>query len=211
MESAAIAEVQEEYKNYFAAVQAHPRSLVGQEVPSITNPGQNETLRDSADAKEWQDAVKHALAQEVKDRQDRKADDTRMVMTTVTNSIAVFEKNPDLIPNTKQFNRAFADKVGKTLAPYMVKTDDGKALGWSIDVQPLIESLRESMPKAPTPAPASTDPTPQQQRAAEQPRTPAGRFDAPQAGIPSKSGSSSEPTSDFSTLFGTLGMPEFRI
>lgn len=191
-------------------MQQHPRSLVGVEVPSITDPGEMETLRDSADAREWQEAVKHSLAAEVKDRADRKAEDLRPVMTTLHSSIGVFEKNPDLIPNTRQFNKDFADKVGKALAPYMVKGEDGKAIGWSIDVQPIVDSLRETIKPAPAPAAPAT-PTPAQQRAAAQARDTVGRFDAPQAGIPSKSGSAAGEGEDFSTLFGTIGLPGLRI
>lgn len=186
--------------------------LVGQSVPSITKPGEMETLRDSADAKEWQEAVKYSLTQEVKDRQDRKADDLRGTMTTLTASIGVFENNPDLIPGTKQFNKPLADKVAKTLEPYSVKSAEGKTIGWSIDVQPLVASLRDTMAAvAPKAAPAPAAPSPAQQRAAEQARDKAGRWDAPQAGIQTKSGSSSSEGEDFSTLFGTIGLPGIRI
>ena len=210
METASIAEIREEFGSYFEAVQQHPRSLVGREVPSITNPGEMETLRDSSDAKDWQEAVKQSLAQEVRDRSDRKADDLRGTMSTLTASIGVFENNPDLIPNTRQFNKALADKVATTLAPYAVKAND-KTIGWSIDVQPLIASLRDTMKPAPAPAGTAATPTPAQQRAAAQARDTVGRFDAPQAGIPSRSGSSSSEGEDFSTLFGTIGLSGLRI
>lgn len=53
--------------------------------------------------------------------------------------------------------------------------------------------------------------TPAQQRAATQTRDTVGRFEAPQAGIPFKSGTAAGEGKDFSTLFGTIGLPGLRI
>ena len=62
--------------------------------------------------------------------------------------------------------------------------------------------LEETAPEALRPAPAA-------------PAAPAAKkvakAEPPQAGIPSKAGNSGDGPEDFSTLFGTLGLPNLRI
>jgi hypothetical protein len=215
----ALQEVQGEYAKYFEAINQHPRSLVGKEVPSMVGEGM-EILRDSADAKDWQDAAKQQLAAEVKARAERKSDEVKPMMQTLHASIALFQQNHDLIPNTRQFDRELADRFAAISKPYELRVE-GKLNGFSIPVQPLVDAVRaqltaERAAKAAPPAPAAPagQPTPQQQRAAEQTRNDVGQFhnpDAPQAGIPSKAGMSGESAEDFSTLWGTLGLPNLRL
>ena len=57
---------------YFEYVQRHPRTLVGEQVPSMTGDGM-EVLRDSADAKDWQDAVKEQLKLALREQLEIKA------------------------------------------------------------------------------------------------------------------------------------------
>lgn len=214
LQEESLGEVREEFKAYFEAVQKHPRMLVGTEVPSLKGEGM-ETLRDSQDAKDWQEAVKQELSKEVGDRVSRKVDDQRPLMETLHNSVELFRNNPDLIPNTRQFDRELADKFAELVKPYELRVD-GKLQGYTIPVQPFVTQLRQQLTAgraAPPAAPAA--PTVQQQRAQQQQRNDVGQFaadeDAPQAGIPSRAGQSSDSEEDFSTLFGTIGLPTLRI
>ena len=52
---------------------------------------------------------------------------------------------------------------------------------------------------------------PQKPSRAQATQPPAPTPASPQAGIPSKAGASSDEVSDFSVLFGTLGLPNLRI
>ncbi len=208
--------MREELPKYFEYVQRHPRTLVGEQVPSMTGDGM-EVLRDSADAKDWQDAVKEQLALEVRDRAQRRLEDDRGALDMIHWSIELFQNNPDLVPGTRQFDRQLAADFVRVAKPYEVRTD-GKLQGYSIPVQGLVDQLRRQVTAARTESAKSA----QAQAAAKaagtgqagpgRPRTanpaprPATTDETPQAGIPGKAGSSSE-AENFDTLFGTLGMP----
>lgn len=187
--------MKEEYSNYFDALNKHPRQLVGQEVPSLTGPGK-ERLRDSDDAKDWQDAVKTLLANEAASRVETQRTEMSEVFTTVHSSIEMFTKNPDLIPGTKGFNKELADAFASAVGDYQLKSG-GKLIGYSVPVQPIINALRSAQakaaPAAPAPAPQATA---QQLRAQEQARTPTGQWDGPQAGIRSSAGTSAGAEND---------------
>lgn len=205
--------MKKEHGAYFDALEKHPRLLVGTEVPAIGKEG-TEVLRDTADAKEWQDAVKSILVEDVRARATKAMDENSDFMATVHASVELFSNNVDLIPGTKEFDKDLADRFTELAEPYELRVD-GKLQGYSVPVQPLVNQLRAKLaaeraslkPAAPA---AAAAPTPQQQRAAEQARNSQGQFDAPQAGIPSKAGNGSQ-TEDFSALFGTIGLPDFRI
>ena len=115
---------------YFDYVQRHPRTLVGEQVPSMTGDGM-EVLRDSADAKDWQDAVKEQLALEVRDRAQRRLEDDRGTLDMIHGSIELFQNNPDLVPGTRQFDAQLAADFVRVAKPYEVRTD-GKLQGYSI-------------------------------------------------------------------------------
>jgi len=217
-QSAALEEVKTEHAKYFEALQQHPRLLVGQDVPAIGKEG-TERLRDTADAREWQEAVKGLLVEEVRGRAERASDENKGFLDTIHASIELFTKNPDLIPNTKEFDSDLANRFAAMATPYELRVD-GKLQGYSIPVQPLVEQLRANLVAerakaappaasaggaaagAPAGAGASTPPTPAGGAAA-----PAA---APQAGIPSKAGNGDE-KEDFSTLWGTIGLPDLQI
>ena len=188
--------VREEHGKYFEALEKHPRLLVGSKVPAIGKEGE-ETLRSSEDAKEWQEAVKSILVQEINARAQTSMDESKGFIETVHASIDLFKNNKDLIPGTKGFNRELAEAFAGLATPYEIRVD-GKLSGYSIPVQPMIDSLRKQLkaqpapPKAPAAAPRSPVPEP------------------PQAGITSKAGTSGE-KEDFSTLFGTIGLPHLKI
>ena len=139
------------------------------------------------------------------------------MMETLHASVQMFQNNPDMIPGAKGFDRELVERFTELAKDYVLKVDD-KIVGYTIPVQPLITAARAQLTAqraaaaATPPAPAA--PTAQQQRAAEQQRNDAGQFtnpDAPQAGIPSQAGNSSDAVEDFSTLFGTIGLPNLRI
>lgn len=194
-----------EYENYFQALETHPRLLVGKEVSAIGKDGM-ETLKDSNDAKEWQEAVRELLIQEIQDGARKLEEGAAPQIQILHASLDLFKNNKDLIPGTKQFNRQLADEFAKVAQPYEVR-HEGKLRGYSIPVQPIIDALRSQMTQ-----PAATVDTSVHQSPASAP--PAGQqsppSEAPQAGIPSKAGSSAE-KEDFSTLFGTIGLPHLQI
>ena len=158
-----------------------------------------ETLKDTADAKEWQEAVKTILIAEIREKATVKMEESADFLQTVHASIDLFKNNPDLIPGTKGFNRKLADSFASMMAPYEVRVD-GKLQGYSIPVQPIIENLRKTAAAVPAPVAAPPAAAPVRSAAPE----------PPQAGIQSKAGSSSE-KEDFSTLFGTIGLPNLQI
>lgn len=186
--------------------------LIGVEVPAIGKEGM-EVLRDSNDAKDWQEAVKALLSDEIRARADAKFDERVGSLQTIHNSIDLFQNNKDMVPGTAEFDKELADNVMKFARPYMERDDKGKLLGFSIPIQPLVdqerqvlEDKRKAKPAAPAAqaAPGSTQKAAPAQRQAAPPHT-------PQAGIRSKAGQSGEDADDFSTLFGTIGLPNLRI
>lgn len=207
-QQSALTEVREEHSRYFEALEKHPRLLVGQNVPSIGGEGE-ETLRDTADAREWQEAVKSILVDEVRDRASRASEENKDFLETVHASIELFQNNSDLVPGTKDFDVELANRFATLAEPYELRVE-GKLQGYSIPVQPIINQLRAEITaqraaqKQPT--------TPPKQPAQKQTTAPsADKPDSqPQAGIQSKAGASGE-AEDFSTLFGTIGLPNLRI
>lgn len=214
-----VEEIRAEYGKYIEATEKPATLLVGQELPNHKGEGIFRP-RDSVEAQEWIDSIKYTLGQEAKDRISRKSDDTRPMMNTLTRSIELFRANHDLIPNTRQFDKELADRFTELAEPYKLDVD-GKFVGYTIDVAPMVKQVRAQLlreraaePAAPVAAPAA-QPTAQQQRVAEQPRATNGSWvnpDAPQAAIPSKAGASDDGGEDLSTLWGTLGLPaSFRV
>lgn len=190
--------MQQEYKGYFDALKKHPRLLVGTEVPALQGEeGEMETLRDAQDAKDWQEAVKSLLTEEIQERATKAVEENSDVIDTVHASIELFTKNKDLVPGTKQFNKQLADRFAAMAKPYELRID-GKLHGYTIPVQPLIDQLRTQLQSQRKAAPAAAAP-------AAKPAKP--KPDPPQKGIRSKSGAG-DPGEDFSTLFGTLGLPD---
>jgi len=167
--------------------------LVGKQVPSPGGEGM-ETLKDTNDAREWQDAIKEILVQEIDSRAGTWMQDAVGFMETIHSSVDLFKNNHDLIPGTKGFNKKLADDFATMMQPYEVRIE-GKLHGYSIPVQPIIDQLRKSAPKAAPPA-----------AAAPKAQKPSG----PQRGISSKAPTSGE-AEDFSTLFGTIGLPHLKI
>ena len=204
----ALAAVQEEYGQYFEALKQHPRMLVGTEVPALQGEGM-EVLRDAADAREWQEAVKQLLTEEVRERATVQMDENKGILDTVHQSIELFTKNPDMVPGTRQFDRQLADRFAAMVKPYELRVE-GKLHGYTIPVQPLVEQLRAQLQAERAKAPAA--PAEPAKRGPGRPKGSGAKpEDQPQRGIGTKAGSSSDDEEDFSTLFGTLGLPHLRI
>lgn len=205
----ALEELQKEHPRYFDAIQKAPRLLVGTEVPSLNGEGM-ERLKDSADAADWIEGAKSLLSQEVQARARAAMEEDEGLLKVVHSSIELFQNNRDLVPNTKQFDKELADNLVALVKPYEHRID-GKLIGYTIPLQPLVDKLRADLatgraakataqpPAAATP-PAATPPAPK-------PTPPAA---APQAGVPSSAGQSAE-VEDFSTLFGTIGLSDLRL
>jgi hypothetical protein len=207
--------VRTEHASYFEALQKHPRLLVGTQVPRINGEGM-ETLRDSNDAKEWQEAVKSILVEEVTARASKQLDENSDFLTTIHGSIDLFKNNVDLIPGTKGFDLELANRFATLAAPYELR-NEGKLQGYSIPVQPIIDQLRSQIATERTKAPAratqeGSPQSPASGAGASTPPAPAAAQppEQPQAGIPSKSGSGTQ-GEDYSTLFGTIGLPNLQI
>lgn len=208
--------MQKEHAQYFDALQTHPRLLVGKEVPRINGEGM-ERLRDSNDAREWQEAVKSILVDEVRGRATKAMEENADFLTTIHGSIELFQNNADLVPGTKDFDVELANRFSTLMEPYELR-NDGKLQGYSIPVQPIVTQLRaqiaDERAKATTRASQGTS-SPASGAGASTPSVPAAArppADPPQAGVTSKAGSGAgNDGSDFSTLFGTIGLPDLRI
>lgn len=201
----ALADAREDYGPYFDALETHPYMLTGRSVPAIGKDGEV-TLRSTEEAKEYLEALRHVMAEEIADRVSRQVDSQKQTLDTLHASVSLFQNNADLLPGTKTFDRELADRFAQLAKPYELRVE-GKLLGYTIPVQPLVDSVRAQLGEARKAAPASA-------AAPAQPAT-GGKAkpqaDPPQAGIASKAGASAEGAEDFSTLFGTLGLPDFRI
>ena len=210
--------MREEHAPYFEALEQHPRLLVGQNVPAIGREG-TELLRDTNDAREWQEAVKGILVDEVRGRAAKTMEENAGFLSTVHQSIELFQNNTDLIPGTAEFDVELANRFADFASPYELRVE-GKLQGYSIPVQPLVDRIRDQLvkerasasekagtpvtpatPVAGAPAASTTAPPSQTQSTPPEP---------PQAGIQSKAGNS-ESSEDFSTLFGTIGLPNLQI
>lgn len=209
--------MREEHAQYFAALEQHPYTMIGAEVPAIGREG-TQVLGSTEEAREWQDAVKHLLVGEVRSRAEKALDESGDFLTTLHASIAIFQENADLIPGTKEFDTELANRFANLATPYELRVE-GKLQGYSIPVQPIINNLREQLVKerAAKTAPAAADPPPAAgapaagaAAATGSPAVAPAAAGAPQAGIGAKAGNSSE-KEDFSTLFGTIGLPNLQI
>ena len=210
--TAAVADVRTEFAAYIEAVEAAPRYLVGKTVPKADGSEGEETLRDAQDARDWQEEIKKQLGREVTRRIELGRQESSGLMEVVNNSIGLFQANPDIVPNSKQFDKELADEFAALIKPFEVRNDKEQLVGWKVDVKPMLATLRQQVMARRAAAPAApaapATPTPQQQRAAEQARNGAGQFhnpDAPQAGITSSAGQNADDSDNLDTLFGTLG------
>lgn len=211
----ALAEVREKIDSgYFDNLTVHPYRLVGQQVPGFKGDGSTITLRDSEEAKNWQEAVQQLIDEEVTSVMNSKMDDVRPMMTVIQDSIQVLQNNTDLIPGSSNYNQDLHDRFVALAKDYELRVN-GKLFGYQVNVQPLINSLRADIARtqgvsSEQQAQARRDA--QQRLAQEQPRNQAGQFEAPQAGIASKAGlvgGSGE--DDYSVFWNAVGRPNLSI
>lgn len=163
-------------------------------------------LRDSEDAKEWQEAVKTLLSKEVRGQTIARVEADREALQVLHGAIELFQNNPDLIPGVKGFDKELADRFTKLATPYEHRIE-GKLTGYTIPVQPLVDQIRQQITAER--ASRTAEPAPVVKTAQTKAVT-AAPVDPPQAGIPSKAGNSSD-AEDYGTLWGTLGLPNLRI
>ena len=185
--------------------------LVGDQVPSLKRQGETEILRDSNDAKDWQDGLRHMIAMQVSQRAAGYAEESKPLISTIQSSVELFRRNPDIVPGTKEFDPELATRFINMAKSYEHREGD-KMFGYRVDVQPLVANIREQLKteRAARPAQPSTQ-TARQAQAANQSRDQGtGRFDAPQAGIPSRAGMSGEDSEDFTAFWSTLNRSDMN-
>ncbi|QNN98097.1 hypothetical protein SEA_FEDE_49 [Microbacterium phage Fede] len=209
----AFKEIQNEIdEKFIEGLQLRPMQMVGMEVPSLRNgapPEEKMKILDSQMAKDWQETVKGLIEDAVEDKVQTRQDQLRPMLSVIQDSVALGQNNPDLIPNTRGFDLELATRFVKLAKAYEVRTAKG-VIGYGVNVQPLINELRSTLA---TERGANGEQQKQEaravqqrQQAAAQPRTESGQFDAPQAGIPSKTGMSGEPAEDYSTFWSATGV-----
>src|SRR5690606_33470630 len=177
------------------ALQTAPRLLVGEKVPSLKNKGEVEIIRDSQDAREWQETARGLLDAEVNSRLASRMQDAMPILSTLQDSILLFQSNPDLNPSKNTFDKELADRVMEIAKSYEHRVG-GKLFGFHVNLQPIINSTREQLAKE-RGTQQGLSQAQRQQQAASQTRNEQGQFtnpEAPQAGIPSKAGATGEST-----------------
>lgn len=203
----ALTEMRTEFGNYFEAAETPARMLVGREVPALGKEG-TERLTSTQDAKDWQEAVKALLVEELRERTTKRMESESTDLNTIHQSVKLFQDNKDLIPGTKEFDVELANRMATMLKPYEHRVE-GKLHGYSIPVQPIIDNLRAAIATERAKAPAAASPA---AGAAAAPAAPAAPNpdDLPQAGITSKAGESSD-AEDMSAFWGTLNLPNLQL
>jgi hypothetical protein len=214
----AIQEFQAEVAPQFIdALKQHPMQLVGMEVPDVRHgaaQGAMMRIRDTAEAKDWQEATGQLINAELDDRVAQKQDGVRETVSIIQESYLLFQNNPDLIPGTKQFDPELGARFTEMAKDYEFRTGD-KLYGYTVNVQPLVNSIRASLERERGANGQRQEDRAAQQRAAAaaQQREDNGQFSAPQAGIPStaqRGGEASDET-DFSTFWSGVGMPNINL
>lgn len=193
---------------YFKNLDQHPLTLVGEQVPSIKGDGKMVTLRDSGEAREWQEAVTQLLEKEVQSVVTSKMDAVRPITAVIQNSIQMLEQNPDMVPNTSTYDQELVNRFKDATKAYEVRVNGG-LYGYEVEVQPMINFLREQLKKerAAAPAAAATPPAPAPAAAGGAPATPAPER-APQVGIASTTaGAGTDDGDDWGTFWSAANLP----
>jgi hypothetical protein len=195
---------------YFEALEMHPYLLAGRKVPNPIQGQPDILLRDSSEARDWQEATKQLMEKEVDRFVQQRQRDVAPVMSVVQDSVMLFQNNPDLIPGGNQFDRELATRVMEIGQNYIYKVGD-RVIGFHANMQPIINAVRADLAKSRAGANGGAARSDQQrQNAANQPRTESGQFttDAgPQAGIQSKTGMVGDESDDYSVFLNAMGMP----
>ncbi len=196
---ASLTTMREEYAPYFQIVEAPPRMLVGQTVPSLDPNKETEVIRDTADARDYQEAAKALLAKELGSRVQADITSQAAHLQVVSQSIDILQRHPDLLKD-----KQLADRVASLIKPYEYRKD-GKLYGWSVNVEPLVNQVRQQLASersAPaTPAASAAAAAPAAPAAAAPPAAPA---PGPQQGLRA-SAAQQAPQEGFDQLWSTLG------
>lgn len=192
-----VARTEEVYGHYTQLLELHAMELVGKALPPIDGSDERFVPSSVQEAQQYQEAVNSMLVRQMRGEIEamRQADDE--VISVVHDSITLFQNNPDLIPNSKSFNKPLADHVMKLVQPYALRLD-GKLTGFSIDIQGIIDQARGQFKAAP-PAPT---------KKAATGRTTAPR---PQGGLASKAGTSGAGDEDFTPMWNALGIDNMPV
>jgi hypothetical protein len=196
---------------YFEALAMHPFRLVGRTVPSMVEGQPDIKLRDTQEARDWQEATAQLFKEEADALVREKQQELQPIMGVLQDSFMLFQNNPDLFPRTTQYDKELADRVMEIGKSYEYRVG-GKLIGYHTNMQPIINSIRADLAKSRGVSgerSAQARSEQQRQQAAGQARTTDGQFavDGPQAGITSKAGLSGDEGEDYSPFISALGLP----
>src|SRR5690606_37490127 len=82
-------------KVYEDALGMSPYMLVGREVPNLRGDGVI-TIKDTTDAREWQEAAKMLIDRDIESRTKTKLEAVKPMLSVVQDSIQLFQNNPDI-------------------------------------------------------------------------------------------------------------------
>lgn len=193
-----LAGMREEYGDYFLASEMPARNLVGKTVPSLDPDKEMEVIRDLADAQDYQKAARDTLVKELQSRISNRVNERREYLQVVGQSIDMLQSNPDLLRD-----KELADRVARLIKPYEYQVD-GKLVGWSVNVVPLVAQVREQLKAERAARPASTAAPVVTAKPADTPAAP------PQAGLKSSATQVGEVES-FDQLWSTIGFAAGQI
>jgi hypothetical protein len=208
---AATAEVEADIDKVFLDIlNDDPYQLATKSVPDIRPGAANDakvTLRDSSEAKAYQESLAKLVKAEIDDVVKQKTDQIRPLMSVTQESALLLQSNPDLIPDTDKYDPELAALVYEVGKSYELKVND-KVIGFQVPMQPIINKLRGDLEKSRgVDGVVQQQMSAQQQRAAEQAREQDGKFAGPQGGILSKQNASGEGGEDeYSTFWSSVGM-----
>jgi len=212
----------EEFRNeidpqFINTLRSSPFLLVGTEVPDLrpnAQPQDKVKLLDTQMARDYQEALSQQIENEIQSRVDSRTEQVRPLLGVIQESVQMFQNNPDLVVGSKQFDPDLAERFASMASAYEYKLND-KVIGYQVNVQPLINSIRSQLEKergADGVVQQQAQTARQQQAAAQAREQETGRFSGPQAGIPStaqQTGAAAE--DDMSTFWAGVGMPDVTI
>ena len=187
--------MRQEYGTYFDAIEAPPRLLVGKTVPSLDPEKDTEVIRDANDARDYQEAAKALLAKELGSRVQTSVQGQSEYLQVLSQSIDMIQQNPDLLRD-----KALADRVAALIKPYEYRKD-GKLIGYSVNVLPLVPQVRKQLQDERSAAGVTTAPP----KAAEPQGAPQRPAPGPQQGLRSSAAQQSK-DEGFDQLWSTLGI-----
>lgn len=184
-----------EFSTYFDIIEAAPRMLIGKQVPSLDPEKDTEVIRDANDARDYQEAAKSLLAKELGSRVTAAVQEQGEYLQVVSQSIDMLQQNPDLLRD-----KVLADRVAALIKPYEYRKD-GKLVGYSVNVIPLVAQVRQQLQTERSTAGAASTGASVPPVAPAVPTPPA---PAPQQGLRASAAQSSQPEG-FDQLWSTLG------